>query len=137
MAILDWMMPGMDGVEVCRKIRINDAGPYRYVLLVTAKGNKHDVIAGLDAGADDYLAKPFDVEELRARVRAGKRILKLQDALLIAQQALRFQAEHDPLTSLWNRRAIFTVMEKEAKKPPHRQVSGNRHGGSRPLQRNQ
>jgi two-component system, cell cycle response regulator len=116
MAILDWMMPGMDGVELCRKIRSNEPGPYRYVLLVTAKDDKHDVVAGLDAGADDYLTKPFDVEELRARVRAGKRVLELQEALLHAHQALQFQAEHDPLTSLWNRGAIFKVMEKEARR---------------------
>ncbi len=114
MAILDWMMPGMDGIDVCRRIRQSEAGRYLYVLLVTAKDKKHDVVAGLDAGADDYLTKPFDIEELGARVRAGKRVLDLQYALLHAHQALQFQAEHDPLTSLWNRGAIFKVMEKEA-----------------------
>jgi two-component system cell cycle response regulator len=116
MAILDWMMPGIDGVELCRRIRGNDPGPYRYVLLVTAKDDKHDVVAGLDAGADDYLTKPFDVEELRARVRAGKRVLELQEALLHAHQALQFQAEHDPLTTLWNRGAILRVLEREAQR---------------------
>lgn len=116
MLILDWMMPGMDGVELCRRVRKKDPGPYRYLLLVTAKDDKHDVVAGLDAGADDYLTKPFDVEELRARVRAGKRVLQLQEALLDAHRALQFQAEHDPLTSLWNRDAILRVLERELKR---------------------
>lgn len=116
MAILDWMMPGMDGIDVCRRIRGNDNGRYRYVVLLTSKDDKHDVVAGLDAGADDYLTKPFALEELRARIRAGKRVLELQEALLHAHQALQFEAEHDPLTSLWNRGAIFKVMEKEAQR---------------------
>ena len=72
MAVLDWMMPGMDGIELCRKIR-QAHGPYRYLLLLTAKDNKQDVVAGLDAGADDYLIKPFDIDELSARLRAVTR----------------------------------------------------------------
>src|SRR5579864_9501341 len=78
LAILDWMMPGVDGIELCRRIRSRTQSPYRYILLLTAKDDKQDVVAGLEAGADDYLTKPFDVNELRARVRAGKRILDLQ-----------------------------------------------------------
>lgn len=112
MAVLDWIMPGMDGIELCRKIR-HAQGPYRYLLLLTAKDNKQDVVAGLEAGADDYLTKPFDVDELRARVRAGKRILDLQDALLHAHDALQFEAAHDPLTSLWNRGAIMDALKRE------------------------
>lgn len=113
LAILDWMMPEMDGVEVCRKIRGLDHGPYRYVLLLTAKDDKQDVIAGLEAGADDYLTKPFDVDELRARVRAGKRILDLQAALIRAQNDLQFAAAHDALTGLWNRGAIIDLLKRE------------------------
>jgi two-component system, cell cycle response regulator len=113
MAILDWMMPAMDGIEVCRKIRSLDQGPYKYVVLLSAKDDKQDVVAGLEAGADDYLTKPFDVDELRARVRAGKRILELQDALLDAQNAVQFEAAHDRLTNLWNRGAIMDLLQKE------------------------
>jgi len=115
--ILDWMMPAVDGVELCRRLRSQRGGqPYCYVLLVTARDNKEDVVAGLDAGADDYLTKPFDVEELRARLRAGERILQLQDALLRAQQALQFEADHDPLTGLWNRGAILDLLRKETQR---------------------
>ncbi len=116
MAILDWMMPAMDGIEVCRKIRSLQRGPYKYVLLLTAKDDKQDVVAGLEAGADDYLTKPFNVDELRGRVRSGKRILELQAALLHAKDALQFEASHDRLTSLWNRGAIMDLLEKEVQR---------------------
>jgi two-component system, cell cycle response regulator len=113
LTVLDWMMPGMDGIEVCRKIRGCSQGVYRYVLLLTAKDDKQDVVAGLEAGADDYLTKPFDVDELRARVRAGKRILDLQAALIHAKDELQFAAAHDPLTGLWNRGAIIELLKRE------------------------
>jgi diguanylate cyclase (GGDEF)-like protein len=116
MVVLDWMMPGMDGVELCERIRGNPQGPYRYVLLLTVKDEKQDVIAGLEAGADDYLTKPFDVNELRARVRSGKRILDLQDALLRTQEALQYEAAHDPLTGLWNRGAILDLLRRETQR---------------------
>jgi len=112
LAILDWVMPGLDGIELCRRIR-QLPEPYRYVILVTGRGEKQDVITGLEAGADDYLTKPFDSEELRARLRTGGRILDLQDALLNAQHALEFEAAHDALTALWNRRAILCCLEHE------------------------
>jgi len=107
MAILDWIMPGLDGIELCHRIRSHQHGPYKYVLLLTAKGAKEDVVAGFEAGADDYLTKPFDVNELRARVRAGKRILELRAALGKAHTELQFEAAHDHLTGLWNRGAIM------------------------------
>lgn len=116
MAILDWMMPAMDGVELCRRVRASKQGPYRYLLLLTAKDDKQDVVAGLEAGADDYLTKPFNVDELRARVRAGKRILELQDALLRTQEALQYEAAHDPLTGLWNRSAILDFLRRETQR---------------------
>lgn len=116
MVILDWMMPGLDGVELCRKIRSHKGGPYKYVLLLTARGRKEDVVAGLEAGADDYLTKPFDVNELRARVRAGKRILELQGALLRVQTELQFESVHDQLTGLWNRGAIMGLLQREAQR---------------------
>jgi len=81
LAILDWMMPEMDGIEVCRRARGRpEAGPL-HILLLTARGRKEDVIAGLQAGADDYVTKPFDHEELRARVQVGQRIVELQTVL--------------------------------------------------------
>jgi len=81
LAILDWMMPGMDGPEVCRRVREELPLANMYLLLVTARESRGDVVAGLDAGADDYVIKPFDPEELRARVAVGARVLALQQKL--------------------------------------------------------
>jgi len=113
LAILDWMMPGMDGPEVCRKMRRERKGPYVFVLLLTAKSQRGDIIEGMDAGADDYITKPFDLNELRVRLRAGSRILNLQADLISAREALRVQATHDPLTGLWNRAAILDILRRE------------------------
>jgi DNA-binding response OmpR family regulator len=79
--ILDWMMPGYDGVELCRRVRAREDGQQFYILLLTAKVGKDDIVQGLQAGADDYVTKPFHPEELRARVHTGERILSLQQAL--------------------------------------------------------
>jgi len=81
LAILDWMMPGKDGVDICREVRQASQTNPTYIILLTSKGRKEDVVSGLDAGADDYITKPFESEELRARVQAGVRIIKLQMAL--------------------------------------------------------
>jgi len=113
MVILDWIMPGLDGIELCHRIRSRGQSPYRYVLLLTAKDDKQDIVAGLEAGADDYLTKPFEVDELRARIRAGTRILELQEALIRARGALEFEAAHDRLTALWNRGAIVDLLRRE------------------------
>ena len=81
LALLDWMLPGMDGLEICRRVRSTPAGRGIYVILLTTRTRKEDVIAGLDGGADDYVTKPFEREELRARLRAGCRIVELQLSL--------------------------------------------------------
>jgi phosphoserine phosphatase RsbU/P len=81
LAILDWMMPGVDGIELCQRIRQAPEHAHMYVLLLTGRDSRVDVVAGLDAGADDYLVKPFDAEELRARVHTGLRIVTLQNRL--------------------------------------------------------
>jgi DNA-binding response OmpR family regulator len=80
-AILDWMMPGMDGIEVCRRARLPEHNLMLYVILLTARDNKQDILNGLDAGADDYITKPFDPDDLRVRVRVGQRVANLQAAL--------------------------------------------------------
>lgn len=79
--ILDWLMPELDGVEICRRIRATDALKSSYVILLTSRGSKEDIVEGLEAGADDYVTKPFDHGELRARVQVGARVIGLQNAL--------------------------------------------------------
>lgn len=81
LAILDWLMPGMDGIEICRQIRTNPQTQPVYLILLTARRGQEDKIQGLQAGADDYITKPFDREELRARLQVGIRVLALQEAL--------------------------------------------------------
>ena len=111
--ILDWMMPGLDGPEVIRRFR-SGSEHYRYAILLTSRGQKGDIVAGLEAGADDYLGKPFDHNELRARLRAGQRILNLQERLLAAKEELRIQATQDALTRLANRRSVLAQLKRDS-----------------------
>jgi two-component system cell cycle response regulator len=113
LAILDWMMPGMTGPALCREVRRARREPYTYVLLLTARNERKDIIEGLDSGADDYLTKPFDAQELQVRLRAGRRILDLEAELVAARESLRVQATHDPLTGTWNRLAILEALNRE------------------------
>jgi len=113
LAILDWMMPGMDGIEVLREVRAAGRQSYVYVILLTARGRREDVVAGLEEGADDYVVKPFNANELEARLRAGRRIVELHAELTEARDGLRYQATHDPLTGLWNRGEGTATLERE------------------------
>ncbi len=108
LVLLDWLLPGMEGTEICRRVReeFKDESVYPYIILLTVKDQKESIIHGFEAGADDYVTKPFDPQELRMRLSVGKRIVELQ-------QALRYQAERDFLTALMNRRGVMRYLETE------------------------
>jgi two-component system, cell cycle response regulator len=113
LAVLDWVMPEMDGLEVLRALRDLPTDQPPYLIMLTAKEDKADIVTALDAGADDFLSKPFDARELMARVKVGHRLVKMQDALHESRKALVYQADHDSLTGLYNRRAILARLEDE------------------------
>jgi diguanylate cyclase (GGDEF)-like protein len=106
LAILDWMMPGLDGVEICRRLRQQGKKPYQYLIMLTARDEMQDLVESIESGADDYLRKPFDVRELRARLHAAARILDLRDEL-------RARANFDELTGLLNRAGILEALRRE------------------------
>ena len=128
-AILDWMMPGLDGVEVCRRVRERSEGASIYLILLTALNEKENLIQGLEAGADDYLTKPFDRHELRMRVKAGARVVELQNSLRqqvreleqavaerkLAEDALRNLSLTDHMTGLYNHRGFYNLAEHQTK----------------------
>jgi len=113
LALLDWMMPEIDGPSVCRAIRKCRDHNYVYMILLTSRESTEDVVAGLESGADDYLVKPFVADELKARLRTGRRILHLEDRLVEAREQMRFKATHDDLTLLWNRGVIMNLLGRE------------------------
>lgn len=113
LAILDWQMPGCSGPEVCRRLRALRRSPYVYVMLITAMGQRQNLLEGLEAGVDDYLVKPFDFPLLQARIAVGQRILEMQRQLMAAHEELSFQANHDHLTGLANRAAVLKSLEQE------------------------
>ena len=112
LAILDWMMPGLDGPEIIRRMREWKREPYTYAMLLTGRTQREDLVEGMAAGADDYLLKPFHLNELKVRLRAGRRIVALQQQLIEAREALRVQATRDSLTGLFNRRAINDWLDR-------------------------
>ena len=113
LALIDWMMPELDGPGVCREVRRRHDDAYVYILLLTSKQSSSDVVAGLEAGADDYLTKACHPAELKARLHTGRRILQLEDKLVEAREQMRFKATHDALTSLWDRGAILSMVRGE------------------------
>lgn len=113
LAIIDWMMPVIDGPTICAKLREQIDRPYTYVILATSRDSKEDLLEGLDAGADDYITKPFDRTELKLRLSIGERIVRLQEELISARDDFEYQAAHDSLTGLWNRRAVLTTLKGE------------------------
>jgi len=123
LAILDWMMPKKNGLEVCASVRERPGRAYVYIILLTARTRKDDLLQGLESGADDYLTKPFHAAELRARLQVGLRILELQTGLIQAREELLFRATHDELTGLVNRRVIIEAIAREHSR-------NIRHGGT-------
>ncbi|MDD2619837.1 MAG: diguanylate cyclase [Syntrophomonadaceae bacterium] len=113
LVIIDWMMPGLDGLELCRRLRESGDKSYHYIILLTSRDSKDDTIGGLNAGADDYITKPYFAQELEVRLRAGARILNLQQSLEKALEVQRYQAQHDSLTGILNHREILKVLENE------------------------
>ncbi|MDB5747551.1 MAG: diguanylate cyclase response regulator [Massilia sp.] len=106
LAIIDWMMPGLDGIDVCRLIRGRVRDRYVYLIMLTSRSETELVVEAMNAGADDFIGKPFNVEELQVRIRAGRRISELE-------QKLRLKASHDALTGIYNRGAVIDILEKE------------------------
>jgi two-component system, cell cycle response regulator len=106
LALLDWMMPGMDGVEICRRLRQEEHQPYVYLIILTGKTEQQDIVMAIESGANDYITKPFQESELRVRLQAGQRIIELQEALHI-------RATRDFLTGVWNRGMIIDFLGRE------------------------
>jgi diguanylate cyclase (GGDEF)-like protein len=113
LVLLDWNMPVLDGLDVCRRLRALDSPDPPYVILLTGRTEKGDIVHGLEAGANDYVAKPYDHEELQARLQVGRRTLTLQAHLLATQKQLEVLAARDPLTGILNRRTILERLAEE------------------------
>ncbi len=111
--IVDWSMPGIDGIELCRRLRDQSRSYYHYILMITTRTDESDLVLALESGADDCLAKPFGEPELRARLLVANRILALQNELIHTREELRAQAMRDGLTGLWNRTAFLDLFKHE------------------------
>lgn len=114
--ITDWMMPELDGLQLCRAIRTQKTQGYVFIILLTAKDSKCDIVTGLEAGADDYLTKPFSNSELIARLNSGIRVLELERSLREANEEIRILSITDPLTGCYNRGYISERLPQEIKR---------------------
>jgi two-component system, cell cycle response regulator len=122
LAILDCSMPRLSGLELCERIRARKQG-YVYTILLSEHDQRSDVLKGFELGADDYLCKPFEELELRARLKVGERIIRRHEELVWAREALKFEASHDALLRLWNRRAILDLLSTELSRAKRLQTS--------------
>ena len=113
LALLDWSMPGLSGVEVCSRLRDKQINDSIYIIILTAKSEKKNIVEGLNAGANDYIIKPYDNDELQARINVGKRMVEIQSELENAKSALLHEVMHDSLTGVYNRKAIIDLLERE------------------------
>jgi two-component system chemotaxis response regulator CheY len=116
LVITDWMMPRMDGVELTRRIRAASTSAYTYIIMLTGRSDRNDIVDGLDSGADDYLIKPFDPRELLSRVAIGMRIINLEMRLRESLHELHRLATHDSLTGVLNRHAIYEYAAAEVER---------------------
>jgi two-component system, cell cycle response regulator len=114
--ITDWIMPEMDGSELCRAIRKHDFGKYVYIFLLTARDSKNDIVEGLESGADDYLTKPVDDNELIARLSSAERIVRLESSLKKRNHEIAMLSITDPLTQLYNRLYLNEHLPKALKR---------------------
>jgi len=104
--VIDWMMPGLDGLELCRRVRADPEKRFHHIIVLTSRSTTEDIVAALDAGADDFIAKPYHPDEMKVRLGAGLRILRLQEEL-------RIKASHDELTGVLNRRIVMELLDRE------------------------
>ncbi len=116
LVITDWMMPRMDGVELTRRIRAASTSAYTYIIMLTGRSDRNDIVDGLESGADDYLVKPFNPRELLSRVAIGMRIISLEMRLRESLHELHRMATHDSLTGVFNRHAIYEYAAAEVER---------------------
>ena len=117
LVILDWVLPDIEGIELCQRIREQgNSRPYTYFIIVTRRDGQQNILNAMEAGADDYMVKPFDALQLKARLLVGKRILDLEQELIAARESMRIAATHDFLTGLMNRAEILNSLQRELKR---------------------
>ncbi len=110
--VLDWVMPKIEGPELCKRLRASKGEDY-YIIVLTGRNSSEDIVAGLQAGADDYITKPFQPQEFAIRLKIARRILELRQTMKEAVEDQRYMAQHDILTGILNRKEIINVLEKE------------------------